>query len=73
MDALYGKLDDKSRRLRPGEEATIMAIIEKIINECIENPEFLTYNHNSMRERKKAFESCFNLLSSLSHEAIEES
>ena len=49
MDSLFGDIEDKKRRLRPGEEATIMSVIEKMMEECVKEPDLLMLNLASKR------------------------
>lgn len=44
MDGLFGDMEDKKRRLRPAEEATIMGVIERMLEESIKDPDFLMNN-----------------------------
>ena len=49
MEKLYG--NGINRRLKPGEEATILENIRKILEKCKENPEFFQYSaHSAVRK-----------------------
>lgn len=54
MEKLYGY--GINRRLKPGEEATVMENIRKILEKCEKNPEFFQYSVNTAV--KKIFKKC---------------